>query len=142
MVHLVLGDGTVETLDRSPTGGGLTRRETIHHIVEAGVVAASIVTAALGSPGCVYDWTWMMPFGAWMDRMAYREKPVDPALALLDALNAYVAAQVEPLADGLARTVRLRDEPEAELRTVSVAEVLLQEVDHAREHARALGLHG
>jgi len=50
-------------------------------------------------------------------------------------------AQVEPLADGLDRIVRLRDEPGAEPHAVSVAEVLLQEADHARQHveeARAL----
>jgi len=52
---------------------------------EANVVAASIVIAALGSPGCTYDWSWMMPFGAW----------------LMGVLNAYVAAQIEPLSDGL-----------------------------------------
>ena len=128
-----LADGD---LDRR-RGDAMSIRETVHHIVEADVVAASIVTAALGSPGCVYDWSWMMPFGGWMERLRYGDKPLAPALALLAALNEWVAAQVEPLPDALQRTVQLRDSPTAELRTVTVAEVLLVEVEHAREHAAA-----
>lgn len=78
----------------------------------------------------------MLPFGPWMERLAYDRKPIAPALRLLEALNAYIVAQVEPLADGLQRVVRLRDEPGAEPRSVTVAEVLLQEVEHVREHVK------
>ena len=130
-----------EELDRGRAKSGMTIRETVHHVAEANVVGASIVVAALGSPGCVFDWSWMMPFGKWMERLSYDRKPIAPALRLIEALNAYVVAQVEPLADGLDRIVRLRDEPGAEPHAVSVAEVLLQEADHARQHveeARAL----
>jgi hypothetical protein len=121
-------------LDRRAAKDGMSIREQVHHIVEANVVAASIVIAALGSPGCTYDWSWMMPFGAWLDRLAYREKPIGPALRVLDALSVYVVAQLEPLADGLEREVHLRDAPGADLRRVTVAEVLQAEVDHAAEH--------
>ena len=113
--------------------GASTTREVVHHVVEANVVAASIIVAALGAPGCTYDWSWMMPFGPWMTRMRYDEKPIGPALRLLSALNAYVVAQIEPLPDGLRRTVRLRDRPRGRTRSVTVADVLLQEADHARE---------
>jgi len=125
-------------LDLRPEGAPFSRRELVHHVVEANVVAASIVVAGLGAAKPVYDWSWMLPFGPWMDRMGYREKPIEPALALLGALNAWVAAQVEPLADGLDRTLELRDEPDGPLRTVTIADVLRQEVDHAREHADEL----
>ena len=64
----------------------------------------------------------------------YRSKPLPPSLELLRALNAWVAAQVEPLADGLDREVQLRDAPDAAPRRVTVAEVLRQEVEHAAEH--------
>ena len=125
-------------LDVHPEGSPFTIRELVHHIVEANVVAASIVIAGLGSPGSVYDWSWMLPFGKWLEQMRYDRKPIGPAVALLEALNAYVALQIEPLPDGLARTVRLRDEPGGEPRTVTIADVLLQEWNHAREHVEAL----
>lgn len=120
-------------LDRKLPGDAMSLRETVHHVVEANVVAASIVVAALGSPGCTYDWSWMTPFGPWMDRMRYDRKPIGPALKLLEALNEYVAAQIEPLPDALERKIQLRDEPGGKLREVTVAQVLLAEVDHARE---------
>ena len=113
---------------------GMTVREVVHHIAEANVVASSILVAALGSPGCTYDWSWMQPFGKWMDRLAYRRKPVEPAIALLRALNAWVVAQLEPLSDGLDREVFLRDEPGGKPRRATVAEVLQQELDHVKEH--------
>jgi hypothetical protein len=122
------------TLDHRPEGAAMSLRETVHHVAEANAVAASIVIAALGSPGCVYDWSWMLPFGKWMENLAYAEKPIAPALRFLEALNEYVAAQVEPLGDGLQRSVRLRDQPGAEPRSATVAEVLLQEYEHARGH--------
>lgn len=132
-VELVLAGGSLDE-PYGPDHFGLTRRSFVHHLAEANVVAASIIIAALGSPGSTYDWSWMMPFGAWIERLDYAHKPLEPSLRLLDALNAYVAAQIEPLPDGLAREVLLRDAPGAELRRVTVAEILRQEIDHVREH--------
>jgi hypothetical protein len=131
IVGLVRGIAREKNLDRKVDGS--TIREIVHHVVEANVVAASIIVAALGSPGCTYDWSWMMPFGPWMKRMRYDRKPVGPTLRLLSAVNAWVVAQVEPLPDALRRTVRLRDEPRGPTRRVTVADVLLQEARHARE---------
>lgn len=139
LVHRAVDGRDEPALDLRVNAAAMSPREMVHHIVEANVVAASIVVAALGSPGCVYDWSWMLPFGEWPRRLGYASKPIGPALELLAALNAWVAAQVEPLADGLQRTVQLRDAPDARLRTVTVAEVLLQEVEHAREHLGELG---
>ncbi len=141
IVGLVRGmaDGlSDEELDWRPDERSMSMRETAHHVVEANVVAAGIVIAALGSPGFVFDWSWMIPCGEWMERLRYAHKPLAPALRLLDALNSYVAAQVEPLPDGLERRVRPLDQPGAELRTVTVAEVLHQEASHAREHVEDL----
>ncbi len=76
----------------------------------------------------------MLPFGEWLERLRYDRKPLAPSLRLLEALNAYVVAQVEPLPDGLQQKVQLLDEPDTAPRTVTVAEVLLQEAEHANGH--------
>ena len=133
LMQELVGGRTAEELD-SREGSAMSPREILHHVAEANTVAAGIVIAALGSPGCVFDWTWMQPSGDWRSRLEYERKPIAPALGLLDALNSYVVSLVEPLHDGLARQVRLRDAPGAELRTVTVADVLLAEVEHARQH--------
>src|SRR6187549_1045777 len=136
LVEAAIAGTTEATLDEpyGPKELGMTRRQLVHHLAEANVVAASIIIAALGSPGCTYDWSWMMPFGPWLERLDYAHKPIEPAHRLLEALNAYVAAQLEPLPDGLSREVLLRDAPSADLRRVTVADVLNQEIEHAREH--------
>jgi hypothetical protein len=133
LVQELVGGRSAEELNRRE-GSAMSPREIVHHVAEANTVAASIVIAALGSPGCVVDWSWMQPFGDWMTRLEYERKPVAPALGLLEALNSYVAALVEPLHDGLTRQVRLSDAPGADLRTVTVADVLLAEAEHARQH--------
>ena len=140
LIEGAIAGASEATLDEpfGPKDLGMTRRQLVHHVAEANVVAASIVIAALGSPGCTYDWSWMMPFGPWLARLDYAHKPIEPARRLLSVLNAYVAAQIEPLADGLAREVCLRDAPGAELRRVTVADVLRQEIDHVREHIAQL----
>ena len=121
-------------LDQRNSRNGLSVREQTHHLVEAHVVASSIVIAALGMPGCTYDWSWMLPFGPWMDRLPYRSMPIEPSLEALRALNAWVAAVVGRVDDGLSREVQLRDSPDAELRRVTVADLLKQEIAHAEEH--------
>jgi hypothetical protein len=133
MVEAALAGADHTRLD-AREGDAMTLREVVHHIAEANVVAASIVVAACGAPGCTYDWSWMMPFGPWMERMAYTHKPLASAVRLLGALNEYVAEQVENAPGALAREVLLVDAVGAEPRRVTVADVLHQEVEHAREH--------
>jgi hypothetical protein len=136
LIETAVAGASEASLDEQvgPESLGMTRRQLVHHVAEANVVAASIILAALGSPGCTYDWSWMMPFGPWLERLDYAHKPIQPSLRLLGALNDYMAAQLQPLRDGLAREVWLRDAPGADLRRVTVASLLRQEIDHAREH--------
>ena len=112
-------------------------RETVHHLVEANLVAASIMIAALGKSGCVYDWSWLVPDGAWTERMGYARVPIGPALATLRALVEHVAAIIAA-SDGLGREVQLLDSPGAVLYTKTVEGLLRQEVEHAAEHLRSL----
>jgi uncharacterized damage-inducible protein DinB len=121
-------------LERLVAKSGFTIREQTHHLVEAQIVAASIAIAGLGMPGSTYDWSWMWPFGPWMERFPYRTLPLQPSLDALRALNAWVVAVVAGSDDGLSREVKLRDEAGKEPRAVSVADVLQQEVDHTDEH--------
>ena len=134
LVRARVADCDQRELDRRADAESLTLREAVHHVVEANVVAASVVIAALGSPGCVYDWSWMQPFGPWLERLRYGDRDLAPAVALLGALNDYVAALVAPLPDGLSRRVQVRVAPDVPLQTMTVADLLRAEVEHARQH--------
>ena len=110
--------------------------EYAHHLVEANLVAASIVLAAVGSPDGEgeYDWAWLVPDEAWMRRLGYRRLPVEPALALLDALCIHLAAVLGGSPEALRRSVALRGSTGVERRTVE--EILRAECEHAEQHLR------
>ena len=112
-------------------------RETVHHLVEANLVASNIIIAALANSGSTYDWTWVNPNASWMRRLGYDKAPVGPALSTLGALSHHLLALLS-VTDGLQRTVQLYDAPGAPRYTKTVSQILSDEVSHAREHLEAL----
>jgi hypothetical protein len=115
---------------------GWSIREYVHHLVEANLVASTIVLAALGSPGCEFDWSWMMPDERWMKGLRYDRSSVEPALVLLESLGAHVGGLVRTLPDAMRRHVRLVGTRGGRSRRRSVAQVLGDECAHVRQHLR------
>ena len=124
--------------DLKARGGseGWSIREYAHHLVEANLVASNILLAALGRPGTTYDWSWVIPDRKWMKRLRYDRAPLDPALALLEALCAHVAGLARGAPGGMTRSVRLLDSPGARTYRKTVRQVLDDECAHARHHLR------
>jgi len=113
-------------------------REYVHHLVEANLVAASIIVAALGSPGSRYDWSWLYPDEKWMKRLRYDTAPLKPAIGLLDALCVHIAGLVTNTRGGMSRHARLvGTSGRAHRRTVR--QILAEECEHARHHLRDIG---
>jgi hypothetical protein len=127
-----------EALDLRGGPDGLSIREAVHHLVEANLVAATIVIAALGKSGCTFDWSWLFPDVAWSRRVGYDKTPPGPALDALAALTTHLAGVIAVGGDRLDREVRLLDAPGAETCTRTVREVLRTEVEHAAEHLAAV----
>ena len=97
-------------------------------------MTASIVIAALGKSGCAYDWSWLNPDLTWMERMGYKTAPVSPASEALRALTSHLSCVIDAAPQAARHEVKLLDAPGAELRTVSVEEILAEEAKHASEH--------
>ncbi len=108
-------------------------RETVHHLVEANLIASNMVIAALAKSGSTYDWTWVQPGGPWMSRLGYSKAPIGPAISTLTGLTRHLAALLSTI-DGLQRTVELYDSPGAPHYTRTVAQILADQANHAREH--------
>jgi len=124
-------------LSKRAGGEGMTLRETVHHLVEANLVASNIIIAALAKSGSTYDWTWVNPGGSWMRRLGYNRAPIGPAIATLSALCRHIAAILSVRPGRLRCTVRLFDAPGSPKYTKTVGQILLDEVSHAREHLQA-----
>lgn len=112
----------------------LSVRETIHHVVESNLVAAGILHCALATDGGTYDWTWVWPNAAWMQRLGYDRAPVGAAIGLLRALTRHFAVLLAVNDDALRRKVKLFDRPGARKYVKSVEQVLAFEVARTREH--------
>jgi hypothetical protein len=124
--------------DLKARGGseGWSIQEYAHHLVEANLIASNIILAALGRPGSMYDWSWVIPDRKWMKRLGYDRAPLDPALELLDALCAHVAGLARSAPGNMRRSVRLLGSPGARPRRRTVRQVLDDEREHARHHLR------
>ncbi len=113
---------------------GWSIRETVHHLVEANLVASNMIIAAIATNGCDYDWTWVNPDKSWMRRVGYDRANVGLAIKMLQALCQYISALIAAQPDALARTVKLNDSPGAKRYVMTVEKILRQEVEHANEH--------
>lgn len=115
---------------------GWTIRETVHHLVEANLVMSNILLSALARPGRRYDWSWVVPDRMWMRRMQYDRAPVEPALALLEAMGAYVDGLLRGSPGTMKRHVRLFAGPGRKLERRTVRQLLEEQCEHARDHLR------
>jgi DinB superfamily len=125
---------TEDDLDSRGGPNGWSIRETVHHLVESNLVACTIVIAAVGKGGCTYDWSWLNPDRAWMERMGYSRGTVAPAIEVLSALCRYVAALLSAGPDALRREIKLLDAPGTDPYPITVEQVIRLEVEHARQH--------
>jgi hypothetical protein len=127
-----------EDLDLRGGADGWSIRESVHHLVEANLVASNIVIAALARSGTIYDWSWVTPDASWMQRVGYTTAPVRSALDTLQALCEHIGSLIRASSDGFRRQVQLLDAPGAKLYTKTVRDILTQEVEHAEEHLRSV----
>jgi hypothetical protein len=134
-IEALIAGRSDDELAELPGSEGLSLKELIHHLTEANIVAATMIIAALGASGCTFDWSWLWPNREWTDRMGYSKVPTATSLRTLESMIAHVSNVVTAAGRGaLKRKVRLFDTPGAETYTRTVAELIQQEVDHAKQH--------
>ena len=108
--------------------------ETVHHLLEANLVASNMIIAALGTDNYEFDWAWLIPDEQWNARLGYAKVDAAPAIALFRALTKYITALLSRDPSLMQRTIRLRDSGDSEPYSITVEEILSREVEHAREH--------
>jgi len=112
----------------------MSLRETVHHIVEANIVAASMMIAALGSDRATLHWAWLWPGRDWGDRMHYDPVPPEAALTTLDGLIQHIVNMIRVRDDAGERKVSVHDLPGDTPYFRTIAEILVQEAKHVDEH--------
>ena len=132
-LEIALDGVTEDVLNVRGGPHGWSVRETVHHLVESSVVACTIVIAAVGTGGCTFDCSWLNPDRAWMERMGYRGA-VAPAIEVFSSLCRYASALLGAAPDGLRRDIKLLGAPGTEPYLMTVEQMILQEVQHGRQH--------
>jgi hypothetical protein len=111
-----------------------TPRETMHHLLEANLVASNMILAALGTDEYLFDWAWLVPDEAWRERLGYDQVDERPAYELFRALAKYIAALLTRDPKLMQRRIRLKDSGDSEPYAISIEGILARELEHAREH--------
>jgi hypothetical protein len=122
-----------DDLDLRGGSEGWSIRETVHHLVEANLIASNMIIAAIAADGYAFDWTWVNPDKGWMRRAGYDKAGVAPALAMLRALCAHIAGLITSRAL-LARKINVNDSPGAPRYAMTIDDILREQVKHLDGH--------
>ena len=125
-----------EEIELRKSRGSMSIHETVHHVAEANIIAASMIIAAIGKDGATYDWTWLYPNLDWVKRLGYAQTPIKPVITMLDGMNEHIANLVRTNPKVLKRKVTLVDTPDGEKYTMTVEEIISHEVEHALDHLK------
>jgi hypothetical protein len=129
---------TESELDLKGGSDGWTIRENLHHLVEANLVAANMIVAALATDGGYFDWTWVNPNKSWMRRVGYDSAKVEPAIKILRALCEHISTLIANRPQAFSRSVQLSDTTDGPRYLMTVEGILRQEVEHADEHLKMI----
>ncbi len=69
-------------LDKRRAEGKWTIRQIIHHIADAETLWNFAIKAALGNPGCTFDFSWYIHDNKWAGPLFYHSRGIGPATAL------------------------------------------------------------
>lgn len=116
---------------------GWTIRETVHHVIEANLIAGNMIIAAMAEDGQEFDWTWVNPNKSWMRRLGYDTASVEPAIAMLRALTRHIAELIAQKPAAMKRTVSLNDAPGAPRYLRTIEEIIREQIEHAESHLAA-----
>ena len=126
-------------LDTSPSQGGWTIRQIVHHIVDGDDLWKTCVKVALGNEQAEFtlDWYWALPQEVWADRWAYTHRSLDVSLALLKANRGHVQQLLEKVPDGWYRSIRFR-KSNGEIERLTVGAVVEMQADHVVHHVNRI----
>ena len=126
-------------LDASPSRGGWTIRQIVHHIVDGDDLWKAGIKAALGNPGVDFSLSWYSskPQREWAESWNYAHRSLAPSLALLKATIDHVVQLVEQVPDAWNRTLGV-SQPNGEVESVSIGFVVGMQADHLEHHVNQI----
>jgi uncharacterized damage-inducible protein DinB len=128
-----------DELDYSPSNGGWTIREIVHHIVDGDDLWKTGIKIALGNEQAefTFQWYWAHPQTAWAKYWNYEKRSIEISLALLKANRNHIIQLLENVQDGWSKSVRFR-KSDGEIELVTVGAVVQIQADHVVHHVKRI----
>ena len=122
-------------LDATPSGGGWTIRQIVHHVVDGDDIWKLGIKMAMGNEQAEFGLGWYrgMSQQTWGDRWAYSQRSLGASLSLLKAIRTHVLQLLESVPDAWDRAVVVR-ERDGEMEQVPVGFVIQMQADHVLHH--------
>jgi uncharacterized damage-inducible protein DinB len=121
--------------DMTPSQGGWSIREIVHHIADGDDIWKLCIKMALGNEKAEFhlDWYWPIPQTNWASCWAYAHRSINTSLDLLKTTRAHILSLLAQKPDGWERSVKIR-EPDGQITSVSVGFVVEMQANHVFHH--------
>ena len=126
-------------LDATPSGGGWTIRQIVHHIADGDDIWKLGIKMAMGNEQAEFGLGWYrgMSQQTWGDRWAYSRRSLGASLSLLKAIRTHVLQLLESVPDAWHRAVVVRNR-NGEMEQVPVGFVIQIQGDHVLHHIKRI----
>ena len=126
-------------LDATPSGGGWTIREIVHHVVDGDDIWKLGIKMAMGNDGAEFALGWYggMSQQTWGERWAYSRRSLGASLSLLKAIRTHVLQLLESVPDAWDRSVVVRNR-DGEIEQVPIGFVIQMQGDHVLHHIKRI----
>jgi len=126
-------------LDYSPSNGGWTIRQIVHHIVDGDDLWKTCIKIALGNEQAEFTLQWYkaLPQIEWAKRWSYENRSIEISTTLLKAIREHILQLLENVNDGWNKTVQFRNS-DGEIEIVPVGVVIQMQADHVVHHVKRI----
>ncbi|MBN2355027.1 DinB family protein [candidate division KSB1 bacterium] len=126
-------------LDATPSAGGWSIRQIVHHIVDGDDIWKLYIKMALGNEQAEFSlgWYWEMSQQTWGDRWAYSRRSLVESLSFLKASRTHILQLLESIPDAWEHAAVVR-KPDGTIEKVPVGYVIQMQADHVLHHIKRI----
>lgn len=126
-------------LDYTPSNGGWSIRQIVHHLADGDDLWKYYIKMALGSPDAEFSLQWYqaLPQTEWADRWNYAKRPVEASLALLRASREHILQLLEYDPGAWTKSGKFIDKS-GKIEELPVGFVIKMQADHIKHHVKRI----
>ena len=121
-------------IDLSRSQGKWTIRQIVHHIAEFEDLYKTTIKAALGNPGCTFDFNWYIVDNKWADPLRYDVRPINDAVVLFRMSRKQVLELINFVENPWEQFIYFSHESMPEKKKFTVAKIIQWQIQHLQMH--------